>query len=237
MTLRDIPPEWLHPASLTEAAATQRLLAERVVASDAFGPVGRLGGTDISHNIRDPDEVLHAAIVTLDYPGLAVTGVTGVSLRSDFPYRPGFLGFRETPSLVEAYRKLDDPPDLIFVDGHGLSHPRGLGIACHFGVLLDIPTIGVAKSILVGRPEGELGPNPGDSVPLVWKGRRIGMVLRTKLRCNPLYISTGHRVSLETAVQWVMRACKGYRLPEPTRQAHMAANRLRTSSQGSLPLS
>lgn len=222
-----ILPEWLHPPSLAAATDIQRQLAARVTFEDAFGTVARLGGADISHNPRDPDALVYAAIVTLDPAGFAPTDRAGSVQRAGFPYVPGFLGFREAPALIEAYRRLASPPDLLFVDGHGFSHPRGLGIACHVGVLLDRPTIGVAKSILVGKPAGELGPEPGDRVPLVWRGRTIGMVVRTKRRTNPVYVSVGHRISLDTAVEWVMRAARGYRLPEPTRQAHLAANALR----------
>lgn len=223
-----IPHEWLHPPSLQAAAATQRELARRVIAEDALGEVRLVGGADISHEIRDPAALVHAAMVVLDWPGLALVRRAGASVRQTFPYVPGFLGFRECPSLVEAWDKLAGaPPDLILVDGHGLSHPRAFGIACQLGVLLDRPTIGVAKSILIGAPASPLGSEPGDRVPLVWRGREVGVVLRTKRRVNPLYVSVGHRISLATAIDWVMRTVRGYRLPEPTRQAHLAANALR----------
>lgn len=225
-----IPPDWLEPPSLEAAKAIQHELAARVVAEDAFGPVRRLGGADISHNPRDPSARVYAALVTLDPADLGVIDSGGTVRQARFPYVPGYLGFREVPSLVAVFRTLAAPPDLIFVDGHGVSHPRGLGIACHLGVVLDRPTIGVAKSILIGRPAGELGPEPGDRVPLEWRGRTVGMVLRTKRRCNPLYISVGHRISLDSAVDWVLRTGRGYRLPEPTRQAHLAANALRTAA-------
>lgn len=231
MTDTAIPREWLHPASFEEAARVQRELAARVVMEDDLGIVRTLAGADISHQARIPDAPVHAAIVTLDWPSLAVTGQASVSEPPTFPYRPGFLGFRECPSLVHAYKQLAAaPPDLIFVDGQGFSHPRGFGIACQLGVLLDRPTIGVAKSILVGKPEGELGLELGDQVPLVWRGRQVGVVLRSKPRCNPLYISVGHRIALPTAVDWVLRTLRGYRMPEPTRQAHIAANVMRRAA-------
>ena len=113
------------------------------------------------------------------------------------------------------------------VDGHGISHPRRLGIASHIGVLLNIPTIGVAKSVLVGHPAGPLGEAKGDCVPLIWKGEQIGTFLRTKKCCHPVIISAGHRISLGTAVEIVLEYATRYRLPEPTRQAHLAANRCR----------
>lgn len=225
-----IPPEWLEPPSLQAAKAIQNEMAGRVIREDAFGPVQRLGGADISHNPRDPAAPIYAALVTLDPADLGVIDRAGTVQQARLPYVPGYLAFREVPSLVAVVRTLTTVPDLIFVDGHGISHPRGLGIASHLGVVLDRPTIGVAKSILIGRPAGELGPEPGDRVPLEWRGRTVGMVLRTKRRANPLYISTGHRISLESAVDWVLRAGRGYRLPEPTRQAHLAANALRTAT-------
>ncbi len=229
--MKPIPPDWLFPPTLAVAAEVQRELAARVVAEDDLGPVEVIGGTDISCKGRDPTAPVHAAIVGLDPLSLKVGEVEGASMVPPFPYVPGYLGFREAPALVEAFARLKRKPDLLFVDGQGLSHPRGFGIACQLGVLLDVPAIGVAKSILIGRPAGELGPNPGDRTPLVWRGRTVGMALRTKLRTNPLFISAGHRVSLETAVEWVLRTGRGYRLPEPTRQAHLAANVIRREAE------
>jgi deoxyribonuclease V len=227
----EFPAAWLHPSSLGEAAGVQHELAARVVAEDDSrgSTVERIAGVDISHQPRDPNGMIHAAVVTLSLPALAVSARADATVRSTFPYVPGFLGFREVPALVEAFRTLPAAalPDLIVVDGHGLSHPRGLGIASHLGVLLDRPTIGVAKSVLVGKPVGPPGPEPGDRAPLVWRGRTVGLVLRTKRRTNPVYVSVGHRVSLESAAEWVMRTVRGYRLPEPTRQAHLAANDIR----------
>jgi deoxyribonuclease V len=226
-----IPRDWLFPPSLDVAAQVQRDLASRVVLEDDLGPVRLLGGADISHNPRDPDALVHAAIVTLDAASLGVTGVGAATLRPSFPYVPGYLGFRECPALVDAWAALEGAkPDLVFVDGQGFSHPRGFGIACQIGVLLGVPTIGVAKSILVGRPAGELGPEAGDRVALEWKGRTVGTVLRTKRRTNPLFISVGHRISLDSAIDWVLRAGRGYRMPEPTRQAHLASNAVRRAA-------
>ena len=219
-----IPDSWLYPPSLTVAADVQRELARRVVREDALNPVHLLAGVDTSMKWRDTKGPIHAAVVLIRWPSLERQATAALSAPSPIPYVPGFLGFRECPSLVGAYRQLPAPPDLIFVDGHGISHPRGLGIASHLGVLLDRPSIGVAKSILVGEPLGPLGEEPGDRTPLVWKGQTIGMALRTRRRARPLYVSTGHRISLETAVDWVMQATRGYRLPEPTRLAHEAAN-------------
>ncbi len=219
---------WLYPPDMTAAAQVQREMAQRVIHEDAFsGPVEAIGGVDVSNNLRDPENLVYAAIITLQYPHLKLMQTGTHQIKARLPYVPGFLAFREVPALVHAYAQLNPKPDLMLVDGQGISHPRGLGIASHIGVLLDCPTIGVAKSILVGKPEGEPGPLPGDYVPLVWKGNTIGSVLRTKLKTNPVYVSIGHRVSLTTAIEWVMKTCTRYRLPEPTRFAHQAANQFR----------
>lgn len=222
-----IPPEWLDPPDLAAARAAQVALAARVVRTDAHGPVRRIGGVDISNNRFDPEGRVYAAVVVLEWPGLRVVETAGAEARASMPYIPGFLGFREVPALLAAWAKLTVKPDLVLVDGHGVAHPRGLGIAAHLGVVLDIPSIGVAKSPLVGRPEAVLGEEPGATQPLLWKGERLGTVLRSKRRSNPLWVSTGHRVALDSAVAWVRQCDTGYRLPEPTRQAHLAANAVR----------
>lgn len=228
--MKPIPEEWLFPASLKVATGVQRELAERVVAEDDFGEIRTVGGTDISCGWRNSRAPIHGVVVTMSWPDLAAGEVGGASMLPRFPYVSGYLGFRETPSLIEAFAQLKQAPDLLFVDGQGLSHPRGFGIACQVGVLLDVPTIGVAKSILIGEPAAALGPAAGDRVPMVWKDRIVGMALRTKARCKPLYISVGHRISLESAVEHVMVATRGYRIPEPTRRAHHAANQLRRTA-------
>jgi deoxyribonuclease V len=225
-----IPAEWRNPPDLATARVAQVALAERVVPRQAHGEVRLLGGVDISNNRFDPEGRVFAGVVVLSLPDLQVVETVGAEARAAMPYIPGFLAFREVPALLVAWEKLRVKPDLVLVDGHGIAHPRGLGIAAHLGVLLDVPSIGVAKSPLVGRPEMPLGEEAGAEAPLVWKGRRLGTVLRTRRRANPLYISIGHRVSLEEAVAWVRRAGTGYRLPEPTRQAHLAANAVRRTA-------
>jgi deoxyribonuclease V len=227
-----LPPEWVDPPDLATARAAQVALAARVEAVDRFGPVRLIGGVDISNTRFDPENLVFAAVVLLEWPGLAVVGSATAVQRARMPYVPGFLGFREVPALLAAWAKLEAKPDLVLVDGHGIAHPRGLGIAAHLGVVLDIPSIGVAKSPLVGRPEAELEAEPGAEQPLVWKGRRLGTLLRTRKRSNPLYVSLGHRISEASAVDWVRRCGTGYRLPEPTRQAHLAANAARRAYGG-----
>lgn len=223
-----IPEEWLFPATLEQATLVQHQLAQRVSTEDELPPaIHRIGGADVSNNLRDPENRVYAAIVALDNLTLKVLETACINASAALPYVPGFLAFREVPALIEAYHQLPIKPELLLVDGHGISHPRGLGIASHLGVLLDCPTIGVAKSILVGKPAGTLGNTVGDTTPLLWKGKQIGMVLRTRANVQPVYVSTGHKISLDTAVQLVIQCLGRYRLPEPTRHAHMEANNCR----------
>ncbi len=227
----DTPSKWLYPSSLKEAEQVQHEIAERIILTDDFSLSHFIGGMDVSNNLYDTN--IYASAVVLDKQTLQLTNEAAVAQSQSFPYIPGFLGFREAPALVTAFKQLTQQPEIILVDGHGISHPRRLGIATHLGVLLDIPTIGVAKSVLVGHPAGPLGNAKGDTVPLVWKGEQIGIFLRTKVRCNPVIISTGHRVSLQSALEIVLKCLTRYRLPEPTRQAHLAANHCRREAKSS----
>lgn len=219
----DLPPHWIHPRDIPEGRAAQIEMAACLVAEDALPPrIARLGGADVSNTRFDPAKLVHAALVTLDAATDALLAAATETRCADFPYVPGYLGFREVPALLACWARLAVKPDLILVDGHGVAHPRGFGIACHLGIVLGVPTIGVAKSLLVG--EGTPGPEPGDTAPLTWKGARIGTALRTRRGANPLYVSAGHRVSLATAVAIVLETTRGRRLPAPIRAAHAAAN-------------
>ena len=169
-------------------------------------------------------EITRAAMVLLTYPGLELVEYQVARVATTMPYIPGFLSFRETPALLAAWQQLSQKPDLLFVDGHGISHPRRLGVASHFGLMVDVPTIGVAKKRLCGKFE-PLGAEPGALAPLIDKGDQLAWVWRSKARCNPLFISTGHRVGIDSALMWVERCMQGYRLPEPTRWADAVASR------------
>jgi deoxyribonuclease V len=216
---------WVCPADLEEAKKAQLEMAEKICLEDDFGVIRLIGGMDVSNNLYDPSRMIYSACVTLQ--SSVMRELAHAQNKALFPYIPGYLGFREAPALIEAFKQLKGKPDLLFVDGHGISHPRGVGIASQVGVILNIPAIGVAKSILVGTPEGILSERAGSHIPLVWKGREIARVVRTKRGAKPLIISAGHRITLQTAVGIVLEASKGYRLPEPTRQAHLAANKYR----------
>jgi deoxyribonuclease V len=139
-----------------------------------------------------------------------------------FPYVPGLLSFREGPAVLDALDKLKSPPDLLIFDGHGLAHPRRFGLACHLGLLVDIPAIGCAKSRLCGQYE-EPGPHRGDTMPLIDKGEVVGAAVRTRAGVKPVFVSIGHRVDLPTSIHYVLACCRGYRLPETTRWAHRLA--------------
>ena len=205
------------PLDLAEARALQEALRHRVVeqAPAGFAPE-LIAGVDV-HFSRD-GQTAFAAAVLLDATSLEIVQSAQATAPVRFPYRTGFLSFREVPVALEALGLLDASADLVMVDGQGRAHPRRFGLACHLGVLLGKPTIGVAKSRLLGR-FAEPGAEPGDHTPLEDKGEIIGAVLRSKRACRPLFVSVGHRVDLETAVTWVMRTTHRHRLPEPTRLA------------------
>ncbi len=201
-----------------EAQAIQLSLAGKVSLQADLGDIEVVAGVDMSAT-----GVARAAVVLLTYPGMEVIEVARAEKPLDFPYVPGLLSFREGPAIMAAFEKLTRWPDLVFFDGQGIAHPRKFGIASHIGVLLDLPTIGVAKSPLaINGPEPPLEPGTWTE----WKNRRgetIAAAVRTKLRTNPLYVSPGHRMDLPTAIHLVLNSVRGYRLPEPTRRAHNAA--------------
>jgi deoxyribonuclease V len=214
----------LHSWNLSpqEAMQVQRELAGKVIHEDHLGDVKVIAGIDISAN--DRTGVARAAIVALAYPSLEVLERIRHEEPLRFPYIPGLLSFREVPSILAGFQQLRNQPDLLMVDGQGIAHPRRIGIASHLGLLLDLPSIGCAKSILTGKLSGTLGEEVGARVPLMAGVEVLGMAVRTKARTNPMIISIGHRVSLETAVTYALSCCRGYRLPELTRQAHNTAS-------------
>ncbi len=205
------------------AREIQSQLADKVVLSDDFGPLKLIAGVDVG--FEDGGKITRAAAVLLDAETLEPLAQALARIPTCMPYIPGLLSFRELPAVLQALESLDQTPDLIFSDGHGIAHPRYLGIAAHLGVVTGLPTIGVAKKILTGLHQ-PLGEQRGEQVDLVDKtGRIIGTVLRSKDKVRPLIISPGNRVSLETAPQLVMRYVTRYRLPEPTRLADRLASR------------
>jgi deoxyribonuclease V len=209
-----------------EAIAEQQRIRNLVRVEPLTDTVRTIAGADISFNKFS--ETVYAGIVVLDLNSLAVIDSAGVRSVAKFPYVPGLLSFRETPSLLEAWAQLKTKPDVLMLDGQGLAHPRRCGIACHVGVLLDLPTIGCAKSILVGKHD-ELATEAGSQAPLVDRGEQVGVALRTKKNVAPVYVSAGHLIDLPTAIDLVLRSTSKYRQPDPTRQAHLLVNKLRTA--------
>lgn len=214
-----------------DAIELQKQLAQNLLLQDAFLNISSVAGVDVSFNPYDPQKLVHAVVVVLEYPALQVVEKQSVTQRVDFPYVPGLLSFREAPPVLAAIEQLRVKPDLLIVDGQGYAHPRRLGIASHLGLYLDMPTIGCAKSILVGAPAGPLAEEAGACTDLVWKQEVVGRVVRTRTRVQPVYVSAGHKISLESAVDWVLKCTQGYRLPEPTRQAHKYSNAVRQASK------
>jgi deoxyribonuclease V len=218
----------LHEWSLTprEAVELQKRLRGQVRLAPLKKKIETVAGADISFNKFEP--TVYAGVVVLRLPSLEVVEEVGVVSEAHFPYIPGLLSFRETPSVLEAWAKLKTEPDALMLDGQGYAHPRRFGIACHVGLLIDRPTLGCAKSVLVGRYE-EPGEGRGSRTPLVdpKTGETLGAALRTKTRVQPIYVSAGHLIDLEGAVELTLACDGGYRQPEPTRRAHLLVNALR----------
>ena len=213
-----------HDWNLTPAQAIelQKQLRSEVVAQDDFAePIKTVAGIDLGYD--EKTNISRCAVVVLSFPDLVLLESVEAFMPIQFPYVPGLLSFRETPVAIAALEKLKTAPDLILCDGQGMAHPRRFGIACHIGLLADLPTIGVAKSILVGKYEN-LEEERGSIAPLVHKGEQVGVALRTREKVQPLYVSIGHRMSLETAIDYVLRCTPKYRLPETTRLADKLAS-------------
>jgi deoxyribonuclease V len=204
------------PPSAEAARALQDRLRSQVVSEDRLGPVALVAGADAHY--RPNSGTTCAAGALLGFPDLTLEASAAARRPTDFSYLPGLLSFREAPALLAALRRLPRPPELLLVDGQGLAHPRRFGLACHLGVLADIPTIGVAKSRLVGVYDPP-APERGNWSPLRHRGELIGAVLTTRTATRPVFVSVGHRVCLATAIDYVLACAPRTRLPEPIRQA------------------
>ncbi len=199
-----------------EARRIQSALRAQVELRDRLGPVRLIAGADVAFDLER--KLAFAGVVVLRLPDLQEVERAAAVRPLDFPYVPGLLSFREAPALLAAFARLRTWPDLLFFDGHGYAHPRRFGIACHLGLLLDRPSLGCAKSLLVGE-HAQPAAAAGSRTPLRHHGETIGVALRTRRGIKPVYISTGHRVSLSTAVRFALTACDGFRIPRPTRLA------------------
>ena len=210
--------------SPAEARRLQDELAGKVVAGPplSLDGVRYVAGADVSTQ----GEMGYATVAVLEFPGLSVVEVQGFEAPLSFPYVPGLLAFREIPSVARALEKVETDVDAVIFDAQGLAHPRRMGLASHLGLFLDVPSVGCAKSLLVGKYE-KPGVEKRSATDLVHRGEVVGKVVRTRGKVSPVFVSVGNHIDLESSVELVLACCTKYRLPEPTRQAHNAANRLR----------
>jgi deoxyribonuclease V len=204
-----------------EAIAVQQRLRDRVIQEDRFTPPTRIAGVDVG--FEQDGQITRAAVVVLDFPSLEPLEHALARQPTRFPYVPGLLSFREIPTILKALEQLKLAPELLLCDGQGLAHPRRFGLACHLGLLTDTPSIGVGKTRLIGSHQ-PLPEEKGNWVSLIDKGEEVGAVLRTRSGVKPIYVSIGHRVSLRTAINYVLAATTRYKLPETTRAAHRLAS-------------
>jgi deoxyribonuclease V len=218
----------IHPwqCEYGEAIAIQNALREKLVlTNDGLPePIRTVAGADISY--AKASNLFFAAVILLDFETMAVIEESAFIDEAAFPYIPGLLSFREGPALLAAFEKLNGIPDVVLFDGQGIAHPRGIGLASHMGLILDLPAIGCAKSRLCGSHDA-VGENIGAFSPLIFKEQICGAALRTKARVKPVFVSPGHRIGLSSAIAVTLGCCRGYRLPEPTRKAHLLVNKIR----------
>jgi deoxyribonuclease V len=214
----------LHEWNLTvqQAIELQKQFAYEVIREDSFiEPIKTVAGIDLGYDLKTG--ICRAVVVVLKFPELELIESAEAIMPIQFPYVPGLLSFRETPVAIRVLEKLQNTLDLILCDGQGIAHPRRFGIACHIGLFADVPSIGVAKSLLVGK-YGSLGETRGSVAPLIHRNEKVGVVLRTKNKIQPVYVSVGHKISLETAANYVLQCTPKYRLPETTRLADQMAS-------------
>ncbi|MFZ1029090.1 MAG: deoxyribonuclease V [Limnoraphis robusta] len=214
------PQNW--PETAEAAIPIQDQLKSLVVTTDQLNSIQYVAGVDVG--FLDNYSISQAAVAVLSFPDLQLQEQAITQRKTTFPYIPGFLSFREVPVILDALEKLTITPDLIICDGQGIAHPKRFGLACHLGVLIDVPTIGAAKSRLIGIHQ-ELPPEKGSWQPLIDNGEVIGAVVRSRTNVKPLYVSAGHRISLETSIDYVLQCTPKYRLPETTRWADYLASK------------
>jgi len=223
MKIRDLH-SW--QVSTQEARSIQQKLKEQILLDDGIkiDRIRTVAAADVSFNRFG--KVLFGGVVFMDFPELRLLGVCIRISEATFPYIPGYLSFREAPVILDILRDFETVPDVLLCDGQGIAHPRGLGLASHLGLFLDIPTIGCAKSVLVG--EYTEPPLPKGSVSYLWyEGTKVGAAVRTRTGIKPIFVSCGHKISLESAVDVVLRCSPKYRIPEPLRRAHQEVNNMR----------
>lgn len=212
--------------TITEATLLQKEMASKISLAPLEGPIRTIAGADISFNRFSP--IVYAGIVVLSYPDLRILAHSLVVAETHFPYVSGYLAFREAPALQQAWEQLPEKPDVVVLDGQGITHPRRLGIASHFGVLNNQPSIGCAKSMLYGRYDEPEWKKLSASVIYSRLNEPLGYALRTKDRVKPIYVSPGHMISSRQSLEIIKKCIRGYRIPEPTRLAHDKVNLFRT---------
>jgi deoxyribonuclease V len=219
----------LHSWDVTpqEAVQIQQELTHNIQLAPVPPTIRLVAGADVSYNIGS--DRFYAGIVVLQFPELDLVEESVAIGTASFPYIPGLLSFREAPILLQAFQQLSSVPDVIIFDGHGIAHPRRIGIASHVGLFLDSPSVGCAKSKLTGVYEADtLQRTAGSFIPLhTTEGTIIGSVVRTKHNISPVFVSPGFKADIASSVELVLKCCKGYKLPEPTRLAHHLVNRIR----------
>ncbi len=216
----------LHPWNVTpdEAIKIQNKLRDLVKVENLKTEINYIAGADISFD--KGSNVVYAGIAVLKFPELEEIERSLVIMEVSFPYIPGLLSFRESPALIKAWEKIEVVPDVVVIDGQGIAHPRRFGIASHFGVLIDRPTIGCAKSLLIGKYD-EPAEKAGSYSYLYDSGEIVGVALRTRDNVQPVFVSIGHKITLEESIKIILQTVKGFRIPEPTRHAHNLVNALR----------
>ena len=216
----------LHPwdVSSHEAIEIQKALSPQLIFMKLSGKIRHVAGIDVSCSKKS--DTLWAGVVVLSYPDLDKVEEKWTKGIANFPYIPGLLSFREIPVVLESLKMIESDPDLIFCDGQGIAHPRGLGLASHLGLLIEKPTIGCAKKRLVGE-FSEVGQQRGDYSMLFYKDREVGAVVKTRSGVKPLFVSPGNRLTIRDAIRMVLSCGGRYRIPEPVRQAHILVNRIR----------
>ena len=221
----------LHPwnVSYREAIRIQEKLRTDISLTNSARTISSVAGADVSYAKRGGEGI--AAMLVLSYPELDLMDEAFARGKVSFPYIPGLLSFREAPLLIEVFQRLQHLPDVVLYDGQGIAHPRSLGLASHMGLFLELPSVGCAKKKLVGDFE-EVGLQPGSTTPLKIEGKIIGAVIRTRRGVKPVFVSPGHLIDLESSIELVLKTCRGFRLPEPLRRAHLMVKRIR--SRGSI---
>lgn len=212
--------------SIEQAKAIQLELKDRIQIKKLGSPVRSVAGCDVSYSKKT--EMCFAVVMVFKFPTMDIVEQTQASGPVNFPYVPGYLTFREAPILLKAFEKIENMPDLVLFDGQGIAHRRQMGLAAHLGLILDLPSIGCAKNVLVGKFE-QPEDIQGSYTELIYQNRIIGAVVRTRDGVKPLFVSSGYKITIDEAIEWVLRACTKYRIPEPIRRSHITVNQLRAN--------